>query len=66
MIVEETVVALEAKVEDAAEAMVEDKKRTRKRRTNLTYTEEAEVEEEEGRVSTIFIIILAKSMLIMH
>jgi uncharacterized membrane protein YdbT with pleckstrin-like domain len=66
VVVEETVVALEAKVEDATEVMVEDKKRTRKRRTNLTHTEEAEVEEDEGRVSTIFNVILVKSMLIMH
>jgi hypothetical protein len=66
MVMEETVVALEAKVEDATEVMVEDQKRTRKRRTNLTHTEETEVEEDDRQVSTIFNIILAKSMLIMH
>jgi hypothetical protein len=60
------VVTLEAEVEVAVETMVEDKKRTRKRRTNLTHTAEAEVEEEECRVSTMFNVILVKSMVIMQ
>jgi C4-type Zn-finger protein len=64
--VEETVVALEAEVEIVAEAVVEDNKRIRKRRTNLTHMAETKVKEEEGRVSTIFNDIFAKSMVIMQ
>jgi hypothetical protein len=60
--VEEVVVTLEV----ATEAVVEDKKRIRKKRTNLTHTAEAEVEKEEGRVSTMFNVIFAKSMTIMQ
>jgi hypothetical protein len=66
VVVEEAVVASEAEVEVAAEAVVEDKKRTRKKKTNLTHTAEAEVEKEEGRVSTMFNVILTKSMSIMQ
>jgi hypothetical protein len=60
------VVALEVEVEAAVEAIVEDKKRTRKRRTNRSHTVEAEVEEDECQVSTMFNVILAKSMVIMQ
>ena len=66
VVVEEAVVALEVEVEAAVEAVVEDKKRTRKRITNRSHTAEAEVEEEEHQVSTMFNVILAKSMVIMQ
>jgi hypothetical protein len=38
VVVEEAMVALEAGVEFTTEVIVEDEKRTRKRRTNLTHT----------------------------